>query len=187
MSPVSRRRKCRCCNVFFAPDRHNPNRQFYCSSADCRRASKAASQRRWLNKSGNRDYFRGPENVRRVQEWRKAHPGYWKGSKSRSKPPQAPDNTPVNPETSSCNPSPPAPTALQDFVLAKDPAFVGLVSMVTGSTLQEDIAAVARRLLLQGRNILGLENPPEIPPRHDSKTIAPSGSAPASAAELQLG
>jgi hypothetical protein len=47
--------------------------------------------------------------------------------------------------------------------------------MVTGSTLQEDIAAVARRLLLQGRNILGLENPPEIPPRHDSKTIAPSG------------
>ena len=187
MSSVPRRRKCRCCNLFFAPDRHNPARQFYCLSPECRRASKAASQRRWLNKSGNRDYFRGAENVRRVQEWRKANPGYWKRSKSRSKPPQDPENQPVNPGTSSCNASPPAPVALQDFVLAKDPAFVGLVSMVTGRTLQEDIAEVARRLLLQGRNILGLENPPEIPPRHDSKTIAPSGSAPASAPELQLG
>jgi hypothetical protein len=32
---------------------------------------------------------------------------------------------------------------------------VGLISMVTGSTLQEDIAATTRQLLLRGRNILG--------------------------------
>jgi hypothetical protein len=31
--------------------------------------------------------------------------------------------------------------------------------MVTGSTLQEEIAATARQLLLRGRNILGFVSP----------------------------
>jgi len=70
--------KCRCCNLFFHPDPHNPRRQFYCFEPDCRRASKAASQRRWLRKPANRDYFRDGANVERVQQWRKANPGYWK-------------------------------------------------------------------------------------------------------------
>jgi len=43
---------------------------------DCGRAGKAASQRRWLHKPKNRDYFKGPANVQRVQTWRAAHPGY---------------------------------------------------------------------------------------------------------------
>ena len=38
---------------------------------------------------------------------------------------------------------------------AKNPVIIGLISMVTGSTLQEDIATTARQLLLRGRNILG--------------------------------
>jgi len=41
----------------------------------------------------------------------------------------------------------------------KNPAFVGLISMVTGSTLREDIAATTRQLLLKGQNILGLTAP----------------------------
>ena len=72
MSAKNKQRKCRCCNVFFTPDCHNPNRQFYCSAPDCRRASKAASQRRWLQKPANRNYFRDAENVQRVQQWRKS-------------------------------------------------------------------------------------------------------------------
>jgi len=39
--------------------------------------------------------------------------------------------------------------------------------MVTGSTLQEDIAAIGRNVLLQGRNILGLQNPESFSPNHD--------------------
>ena len=35
-------------------------------------------KRRWLRKTPNRDIFRGPTNVQRVKEWRKAHPGYWR-------------------------------------------------------------------------------------------------------------
>jgi len=60
----------------FRADPRLRDRQRYCSAADCRRASKAASQRRWLDKPENRDYFRGPEQVARVQAWRRAHPGY---------------------------------------------------------------------------------------------------------------
>jgi hypothetical protein len=187
MSAQQQRRKCRCCNRFFRPDRHNPKRQFYCLVPDCRRASKAASQRRWLRQPANRNYFRGADNVERVRQWRQANPGYWKRTKSRSKPGQTPKAKALNPETTSCNVPRQLPLALQDFVLTEHPAFVGLISMVTGSTLQEDIAAVGRRLLLQGRNILGLQSPEKITADHDPKTIdSPRAFAP-SAAQLQLG
>lgn len=59
--------------------------------------------------------------------------------------------------------------------------------MVTGSTLQEDIAAVGRNLLLQGRTILGFESPGKPPADHDSKTLAPARPPPAGAAQFQLG
>lgn len=39
------------------------------------------SQKYWHAKPENRNYWRGPENVRRVQEWRKAHSQYWKRRK----------------------------------------------------------------------------------------------------------
>ena len=72
-----RKPKCRHCKTLFDPDRRNLRHQTYCSEPACRKASKSASQRRWLNKSENQDYFRGPAHVKRVQEWRLAHPGYW--------------------------------------------------------------------------------------------------------------
>ena len=61
-----RRRKCRHCGQLFRPDPRNLRHQRYCSAKECRRASKAASQRRWLAKAENRDYFRGPEQMARV-------------------------------------------------------------------------------------------------------------------------
>lgn len=157
MSSKHNRRKCRCCKTCFTPDVHNPSRQFFCWAPACRQASKAASQRRWLNKPDNRNYFRDTQNVERVQQWRKAHPGYWKRSKSVSKPNQPADLEALNSGTSSCNAPSRDLLALQDFALTEHPAFIGLISMVTGSTLQEDIAAVGRNLLLQGQNILGLD------------------------------
>ena len=44
-----------------------------------------ASQRQWLSKAANKNYFRGPENVRRVQRWRQAHPDYWRTNLSHLK------------------------------------------------------------------------------------------------------
>ena len=49
-----RRRKCRHCGQLFRPDPRNLRHQRYCSAKECRRASKAASQRRWLAKAENR-------------------------------------------------------------------------------------------------------------------------------------
>lgn len=80
---TQRRRKCLHCAELFQPDRRNLRHQRYCSKAQCRQASKAASQRRWLAKAENRDYFRGAANVVRVRAWRAEHPGYWRrGRKS---------------------------------------------------------------------------------------------------------
>lgn len=185
MSSKCRRRKCRCCKVFFTPEVHNPNRQLFCSAPDCRRASKALSHRRWLGKPENKHYFRDQANVKRVQEWRKAHPGYWRRSKSISNQGQQTDTQALNPGTISCNaPSRPL-VALQDFALTEHPAFVGLISMVIGSTLQDHIAQVGRNLLLQGKNILGLRA--REPNPYDSQKTDPARSGPPSAAQLQLG
>jgi len=155
MSCPQTRRKCRCCTKFFVPDARTQDLQRYCSAPPCRQASKAASQRRWLSKNGNGDHFRGADEVRRVQLWRKSHPGYWKRKNASSQATQTVDCQTANPDQSSCNVLRALPGTLQDYCLAQDPAFVGLISMVTGSTLQEDIAATSRQLLLRGRNILG--------------------------------
>jgi hypothetical protein len=159
MNSPPTRRKCRCCCKFFLPDARTTDRQHYCSKPACRQASKAASQRRWLSKAGNGDYFRGADQVRRVQQWRQGQPGYWKGKIASSQSTQTIGHQRADPDQSSCNVPRGLARTLQDYSLAQDPAFVGLISMVTGSTLQEDIADTARQLLLRGRNILGLVLP----------------------------
>jgi hypothetical protein len=80
MGAVKRNKYCNC-GELFVPDARNKVRQKYCFKPECRQASKAASQRQWLNKPENQDYFRCPDNVRHVQQWRKDNPGYWRGQK----------------------------------------------------------------------------------------------------------
>jgi hypothetical protein len=155
MSRPLTRRKCRCCSKFFLPDPRTEDRQRYCSQRACRHASKMASQRRWLKKDGNGDQFRGPNEVLRVQRWRRDHPGYWKRTALSSQGTQPVDEQRLNPDQSSRNATRALPTALQDDCLTENPMFIGLISMFTGSTLQEDIATTTRQLLLRGRNILG--------------------------------
>ena len=71
-----RRRKCLNCGRLFRPDPRNLRHQRYCAEPACRKASKAASQARWLAKPQNEGYFRSPEHVARVRDWRAANPGY---------------------------------------------------------------------------------------------------------------
>ena len=68
------KRKCKHCQTVFAPDPRSARRQRYCSKPACRRASKTASQHRWLQPPHNRAYFRGPPHVERVRQWRKDNP-----------------------------------------------------------------------------------------------------------------
>jgi hypothetical protein len=73
-----RRRRCLCCQKLFSRDPRLRHRQKYCAEPECRAASKQSSQRRWLRKADNHDYFRGGQHVDRVQAWRAKNPGYWR-------------------------------------------------------------------------------------------------------------
>ena len=188
MTLKTKRRKCRGCSDFFFLDYRNEHHQHYCGKPACRQASKLASQRRWLRQSANRDYFRGPDNAKRVRDWRKAHPGYWKREVPRSDSTQVAEHQKVNPVRSSCNVPGSSLGTLQDFCLAKEPGFIGLLSMITGRTLQEDITPIARRVVEQGQQILGLSFPEprnqNLCPVHDYQASAARGSATADSAKL---
>lgn len=142
--------KCRCCGELFEADVRNRGRQKYCSERECRRAGKAARQRRWQDKPQNRDYFRGSEHVERVRAWRAAHPGYWR-SHRRRRPGALQDALapqviePVEDFTA---------RALQDALRLQGPVLIGLIAHLTDSALQEDIATATRGLLQLGQDIL---------------------------------
>jgi len=147
--------KCLHCNELFAPNYRNKERQRLCSKADCQKARKRANQQAWVTKPENQNYFRDVENAARVRQWQKAHPDYWRKStrhRLRTLQDACPRQTPANNELL---PSSPART-LQDLCSLHVPLFIGLISMWTGSTLQDDILSTARRAVAKGRHILGL-------------------------------
>ena len=157
MKPEPHRCKCLHCTKLFAPDARNRGRQKYCSDPACRQASKQAGQRRWASQPENRDYFRDPAHVRRVQQWRQAHPGYWK------RPPGRPAGTLQEtclaqpPVAVAVAPAPlpePARPALQDLCRVQTPLLVGLIAQFSDTALQEDIVTFTRRLIAKGQTIL---------------------------------
>jgi hypothetical protein len=148
-----KRKKCCNCKDLFIPEPRNAERQKYCHKPQCRKASKAASQRRWLQKPENQDYFSGPENVKRVQLWRQDNPGYWRSKRKIKKDalqdplnPQAIENKRDNVEF--------AHDALQDFLIAQPPVLLGLIANFTGNALQDDIAMTFQRLQKLGQDIV---------------------------------
>lgn len=150
----SRRRKCRHCRELYVADYRNFWHQQYCRKPHCRRASKKASQQRWLSSKKGQGYFQGPENVERVRQWRAAHPGYWKRSQTRcvnalqdvcfSQSNGTKEDTPVL-----------AVHALQDVCSLQPALIIGLIASLTGTTLQDEIARTTRRFIVSGKNILG--------------------------------
>lgn len=149
---------CLCCGNSFQPDVRNARRQKYCSQLACRQASKAASQQAWL--ALNPDYFRGPENVARVQCWRAAHPQYWRrnGPRKARKPAALQDVCNEQEAIELPNESPtcvhPAQAALQDVLLAQPALLIGVIARLEGSALQDEIARTSRQLLKLGQDIL---------------------------------
>jgi len=158
MTKLNRRLKCKYCRKLFTPDSRNAHKQKYCGEPDCRKASKAAAQAKWRSSEKGRDYFRGPDNVRRVQEWRKANPGYWRRPADNHQD-ALQDHTkekstgkqPV-PSQLSCN-------VLQDLLAEQLPVIVGLISKLTGAELQDNIVTTTRHLQQLGEDIL---NPPTL-------------------------
>lgn len=185
MKPPQARHKCLNCKELFLPDYRNAQRQCYCPKADCRKARKRASQRAWLDKPENQNYFRDDKNAERVRTWQKEHPGYWKNaaryrqrtlqdgcSKQTITVEQLVENTPTR--------------TLQDLCSMQIPLFVGLISMFVGSTLPDDIATSTRRLLLKGHDILGMVPGMNFQRLLHEKTCPQSGATPESPAPVQL-
>ncbi len=149
-----RKRKCLCCKQLFKPDPRQKNRQRYCANPACRKASKVASQKKWLNKPENCAYFSGRANVERVKDWRRQHPNYWRNNKqSLTAAPlqetslaQVVDNTK---ETDILTNQP-----LQDLISLQAPVLIGIIAHLTGETLQDQIVNSTRRLLTLGADIL---------------------------------
>jgi hypothetical protein len=164
--------KCLHCREFFVPCSNNRRTQRYCSKAQCRKASKAAAQAKWLNKPQNRCYFRGPENVERVRRWREHHPGYWR--KKRASADALQDLAPIELSQDQsvtlnevglvaddfivCEPArPPTADALQDLASVQVPLLAGVVSLLIGDALQDRFAVFARELVDRGKRVLATE------------------------------
>jgi hypothetical protein len=185
MAKRIRKRKCPNCGLFFPPDVHNVKRQRFCSRPACHKASKADSQKRWLEKEENKDYFRGPANVLRVQQWRQDHPGYWRPKPTAEANPLRDHSAEKAVEQQMLKPPLPIP-ALQDLLSMQPIIILGLIAHLTGSALQDDIAISTRRLQQLGTDILnGLT--PNKGGSHVAQVSSLSPSYPSGPQAVQLG
>jgi hypothetical protein len=157
-------RKCLFCGELFRADARNARHQKYCPEPACRKASKAASQRAWLAKPENQDYFRGPDHVARVQRWRACHPEYWRRPKGGRRVAPAPPVAAValqdfcltqEAESKAVLPDVLQP-ALQDLLLDQAAVLIGFIAQFTGSALQDAMPDAALRLLCRTGNYAAL-------------------------------
>lgn len=162
-------RKCLNCSEQFSPDPRNRERQCHCGKAECRKASKAASQKRWASKPENENYFRGAENTDRVRQWRKANPGY-RGKKK----PGPGDVQQDCLDTQSAGVVEVvglgAGDVQQDICWSQPALIVGIIAGLTGHVQQEDIVASARLFLARGADILGMERGSARSPTYENQT-----------------
>lgn len=154
----------------------NRGRQQFCLKPACRQASKRESQRRWLGKPENRDYFRGPEQVERVQAWRRSNPGYWRKTSRKPRVPlqdSAPHKAAGNQQVVEGDPQELFVGTLQDIGQVQTPLLVGMMAQFIDSPLQEDIVGYVRRMVAKGQDLLGMSSGRSLnstPKLHDRKT-----------------
>jgi len=155
-------RKCCHCGIWFVPGR-NGWHQHFCLKPECREASKKASQQKWCRK--NPGYFHGEQHVKKTQDWRRKHPGYLKSGDAVEASAssdalqdllitQGFDNEGVKVFRNYLSSEISRP--LQDFITAQQYAIVGLTAMITGDTLQEDIASTLITCYERGQRIGGM-------------------------------
>ena len=159
--PRGHRHKCKCCRRLFCPDPGNRRHQRYCSAPRCRRASKAASQARWLALPDNRDYFRDAWHGARVRAWRSRNPGYWRKVQRRA---TALQDVQTAQPVPACKADNFVRLPLQDLVMAQEAVLIGLIAHLVGTPLQDDLVRTTYRLLRLGQDILAMAQGPPTPP-----------------------
>lgn len=138
-----RQRRCKNCKELYKPDHRHLKRQKFCQKTECRAASKKHSQQKWLNKPKNRDYFSGPENVTRVQQWRQNNPDYGKRRQPSKKPPLIEDALQEMKSGQTLagigSSMDLIQITLQDLISAKTLVFIGFDTHLNKTALQEII------------------------------------------------
>jgi hypothetical protein len=156
MDPVHR--ECLICSKDFIPSKFAATRQVVCNHASCRKEAKKIRQSNWTAK--NPDYFRGPEHVERVRQWRKTHPD-WRTSVRGPTELPAPESSP---KAESCNTPTPAAIRLQDSALQRQEAIVlGVISIVAGDRLQDEVLTLAEECFRRGSALIRARAPSESP------------------------
>jgi hypothetical protein len=178
-----KRKKCPNCRQLFVPDARNKDRQQYCSRPACRKASKAASQKKWLSKPENIDYFKGPANVERVRQWRQENPEYRRKPKKGENALQ--DRLTTQPTEIVEDTSRFAKDALQDSLNAQNALVIGLVAHITGSALQDDMERTLLCLRQLGSDILSRSTQNK-GGKHDRQIPDSAAASSKGARELQL-
>jgi hypothetical protein len=93
--------------------------------------------------------------VERVQEWRKAHPGYSRRKKEALQDCLCgKDVENLDVKSSLGDVQPAFAPALQELFASQPTVLIGLISHLTGSALQDDIVKTARRFQKLGSDIL---------------------------------
>jgi len=153
-----RQRRCKNCKELYKPDPRHLKRQKFCKKSECKTASKKYSQQKWLNKPENRNHFSGPENIMRVQEWRRENPEYWKRGSPLKKPSLIEDalqemktGKTIAGKGSSIDL---IQIPLQDLISAKTHIFVGFDTHLNKSALQDIIDATGQEAVKLTPNIL---------------------------------
>ena len=146
------RRKCKSCLKLFRPDPRSRDSQQYCSAPLCKRASKIASQARWLGKPENQGYFRDPWHVARVREWRRRKRSSWRKPSGAGAALQ--DVRTAEPVDVANKTDVRAISRLQEIITEQPAVVIGLIAHLVGTPLQDDILHAARRLLRLGQDII---------------------------------
>ena len=110
--------------------------------------------------------------MRRVQAWREEHPGYWrkKDALQDSLNVQGLENKGENNNKMPLESQEPLP--LQDSLNPQHPLIVGTLAMLTGHTLQDDIASTSASIIQSGLDILS-EQPNAKGGKHAHQTDHP--------------
>jgi hypothetical protein len=147
--------RCQSCGDDFVPDPRARKRQRFCRARECRRASRAASRAKWLNKPENSQYFKGPGNAMRVKLWRAQNP---RPKKRGQKVMQRLIQPSLATALKACG--------VQDLNERQLSLVLGLVSALAQSSVQDVIARRLRRLMFAGYAVLRPDDDTvEKPPR----------------------
>ena len=141
-------RRCAHCGHRFSIDPRVGKRHRYCAKPACARIRQIKGRKRWLRKNGGRKYFRGIQNTDRVRTWRKKNPRYWR-RESRILRARRNDFALSKSLSSALR-----YVALQDMIDTHLALKIGIISHLSGATLQDTIAKEIRRLTLLGHAIL---------------------------------